>query len=73
MGCKNDNLPCVDDQLSEVPALQRGVEVRLIIVTESYMFITYSTQPHRHFILKQFIIIWFTMVTLEEMGHMLQV
>lgn len=27
VGCKNDNLPCVDDQLSEVPALQRGVEV----------------------------------------------
>jgi len=27
VGCKNDNLPCVDDQLTEVPSLQRGVEV----------------------------------------------
>jgi len=27
VGCKNDVLPCVEDQLTEVPALQRGVEV----------------------------------------------
>ena len=27
VGCKNDILPCVDDQLTEVPALQRGLEV----------------------------------------------
>jgi len=27
VGCKNDNLSCAEDQLCEVPALQRGVEV----------------------------------------------
>jgi len=27
VGCKNDILPCAEDQLTEVPALQRGVEV----------------------------------------------
>ena len=32
VGCKNDILPCVEDQLSEVPTLQRGVEVRPIYV-----------------------------------------
>ena len=32
VGCKNDILVCVEDQLSEVPTLQRGVEVRLLMI-----------------------------------------
>lgn len=32
MGCKNDILVCVEDQLSEVSTLQRGVEVRLLMI-----------------------------------------
>ena len=39
VGCKNDNLPCVDDQLTEVPALQRGVEVRWLILLVVLMLI----------------------------------
>ena len=32
VGCKNDILVCVEDQLSEVPTLQSGVEVRLLMI-----------------------------------------
>lgn len=32
VGCKNDILVCVEDQLSEVSTLQRGVEVRLLMI-----------------------------------------
>ena len=38
VGCKNDNLSCAEDQLCEVPALQRGVEVRIFNVKNCISF-----------------------------------
>ena len=60
MGCKNDILVCVEDQLSEVPTLQRGVEVRLLMiiyVIAQKIFVNLSTlskKQHEQFIFKYF-------------------